>query len=41
MPGLYSKLVEAKKGFISDTVIPVNNESPVSQTKINKLPSTA
>ena len=41
MPGLYSKLVEAKKGFISDTAIPVSSDSPPSHTKIQKIPSTS
>ena len=39
MPNLYSKLVEAKKGVISDTVIPLDNNFSSTQPKINKQTS--
>lgn len=38
MPNLYTKLVEAKKGVISDTVIPIDNQN-TSQQKIKKIAS--
>ena len=38
MPNLYTKLVEAKKGVISDTVIPIDNQN-IAQQKIKKISS--
>ena len=40
MPSLYTKLVEAKKGVISDTVIPLDNNFSSTQPKMKKLPSS-
>ena len=39
MPDLYSKLVEAKKGFVSDPTIPMNNELITTQPAIKKTTS--
>lgn len=36
MPSLYTKLVEAKKGVISDTVIPLDHNLSSTQSKIKK-----
>lgn len=41
MPGLYSKLVEAKKGIISDTVIPSDNDNMITQPKMKKPSSSS